>query len=582
MSSSNYPHITDEMLSAYIDGVSTEDERNLIETVIASDDEVAWRVSSLRQTVAYLNDLPELVPPRSFALPVDTQFATEIAGLGESRLGESRLGRSTQAEPVRDTVGQAGWWSGLTGLFQGGGLQLSNAMIASAAIVLLLIGGGIFFGDLVRQNRSMLEGVAQTDSLSDGTDVQTGAQPALDSDENRPIDTMADESAADEPAADEPVANGSVVSETEGVTSSASASSGPILTPSATAMSIAVVPTATPKPSATLTTVSVAAAMPDTEAAAPVAAVSGEMLEESDADASDSTETLSSMASEETMVVNSTVMNSAAVNSTGAINPEVTPATPLIAPTPLAAKQSSVRSPAGPQGPAAPQAAPIAPDPADVQNDEADSALSAASIVQAETEAIEQEQIEAAIESATEIEGSTFVTIPNAPIPSASSSSSRRVVITDMAESGLDLSGASASSDDAGPQLLNSNIDLTVDVSTLKVEMNDETGALFGQLLVRSPDGEFRPLMRPSIRLTKIGADDADDMLEANPQIGEIDEQGVFMFLSVEPGTYTIQVESAGRLFTLMFPNDISKEFRIVIDAGTPFNVGTLRYEKLP
>src|SRR5262245_17931765 len=71
MTLSDSRRITDELLSAYIDGEVTEQERALVEAAIAADEEVAWRLDSLRQTVSLLHDLPELALPRSFTLTLD-------------------------------------------------------------------------------------------------------------------------------------------------------------------------------------------------------------------------------------------------------------------------------------------------------------------------------------------------------------------------------------------------------------------------------------------------------------------------------------------------------------------------------
>lgn len=68
MGFSQYPTITDELLSAYIDNVVNDDERAVVEAAIANDSEIAWRVESLRRTVSLLGQLTDVPLPRSFAL----------------------------------------------------------------------------------------------------------------------------------------------------------------------------------------------------------------------------------------------------------------------------------------------------------------------------------------------------------------------------------------------------------------------------------------------------------------------------------------------------------------------------------
>ncbi|HRW10840.1 MAG TPA: hypothetical protein P5121_37315, partial [Caldilineaceae bacterium] len=68
MSLSRFPQITNELLSAYLDGLVTDDERQLIERALTEDAEIAWRLESLRQTVQLLQSMPALALPKSFTL----------------------------------------------------------------------------------------------------------------------------------------------------------------------------------------------------------------------------------------------------------------------------------------------------------------------------------------------------------------------------------------------------------------------------------------------------------------------------------------------------------------------------------
>lgn len=56
------------MLSAYLDDDLSHQERELVEAAVAADDQVAWRLESLRQTVQLLSNLPDIAPTRSFML----------------------------------------------------------------------------------------------------------------------------------------------------------------------------------------------------------------------------------------------------------------------------------------------------------------------------------------------------------------------------------------------------------------------------------------------------------------------------------------------------------------------------------
>ncbi len=61
-------HISDELLSAYLDGEVTPEERMLVESMATGSSDVAWRLDALRQTVALVGQLPRVPLPRSFTL----------------------------------------------------------------------------------------------------------------------------------------------------------------------------------------------------------------------------------------------------------------------------------------------------------------------------------------------------------------------------------------------------------------------------------------------------------------------------------------------------------------------------------
>ncbi len=60
--------VTDELLSAYIDGEVTPTERVAVEQALARDPELAHRLRTLQQTVTLLANLPRVPLPRAFTL----------------------------------------------------------------------------------------------------------------------------------------------------------------------------------------------------------------------------------------------------------------------------------------------------------------------------------------------------------------------------------------------------------------------------------------------------------------------------------------------------------------------------------
>ncbi|MDX1994343.1 MAG: zf-HC2 domain-containing protein [bacterium] len=78
------PNLTDqdyELLSAYLDGVLEEDERQRLEARLAAEPVLRRELAALRQTVALINQLPTLKAPRNFTLPVTvTETKSDING----------------------------------------------------------------------------------------------------------------------------------------------------------------------------------------------------------------------------------------------------------------------------------------------------------------------------------------------------------------------------------------------------------------------------------------------------------------------------------------------------------------------
>lgn len=122
--------ITDDLLSAYIDGDVTEAEQRTVEYAIANDPDVAWQVETLRQTVALLRDLPVVPLTRSFVIPED-QVADVLA-----------LRRNRSAGAAR-TIVTATPWQRLLQFLNGGNLLLRNVSAVAAALFLVVTVGRI-------------------------------------------------------------------------------------------------------------------------------------------------------------------------------------------------------------------------------------------------------------------------------------------------------------------------------------------------------------------------------------------------------------------------------------------------------
>lgn len=132
MKSSEFRHITDELLSAYLDNAVSDQERALVEAAVSAEPDIAWRLDSLRQTVHLLKALPELALPRSFVLQ-------------EAQLGEARATRGLAARPASPAASSAAseFWADFVAnwraLWQAGNPVLRNAAAASFALLLVLL-----------------------------------------------------------------------------------------------------------------------------------------------------------------------------------------------------------------------------------------------------------------------------------------------------------------------------------------------------------------------------------------------------------------------------------------------------------
>ena len=160
MESRSLHSVNEELVTAYLDGDASQEERRLVENAMAADERVLWEVNSLSQTVELLRDQPEPSLPRSFVLTED-QVADSLA---ERR---SRSAAAASGESV-GTDAPASWLR-LFSLFYGGNLALRNA--AAVAALLLLI---------VTAAEPLLSGpAAGALSFQDGQPPQSSTGPAV-------------------------------------------------------------------------------------------------------------------------------------------------------------------------------------------------------------------------------------------------------------------------------------------------------------------------------------------------------------------------------------------------------------------
>lgn len=117
---STLPPISDELLSAYLDGQVTDAELTRVEQAQAEDADIALRLHMLEQTVDLLRQAPRLAAPRSFVLS-----EAQVLAAGGRVKGGSAAPRS------------GGFWAWLSA-FSPRTMPLATAAVAVA--LLLVIG----------------------------------------------------------------------------------------------------------------------------------------------------------------------------------------------------------------------------------------------------------------------------------------------------------------------------------------------------------------------------------------------------------------------------------------------------------
>lgn len=113
------PAISEELLSAYLDGQLTAAETARVEQARAMDVEVAMRLEALAHTVGLLRQTPRLAVPRSFVLS-----EAQVLAAG---------GRVKGAHPARRAGGFWAWLGGLSPRL----MPLATAAVALALLVVV-------------------------------------------------------------------------------------------------------------------------------------------------------------------------------------------------------------------------------------------------------------------------------------------------------------------------------------------------------------------------------------------------------------------------------------------------------------
>ena len=129
MTPQNMHSVDEELVAAFVDGEVTTEERQRVEAAMAADEQVAWEVNTLRETVELLQDLPAVPLPRSFVLKED-----QVADVLLERRSRAI---ATAAPAAADQDPQDSPWQRFLRFLNGGDLALRNAA-ALAAVLLVL------------------------------------------------------------------------------------------------------------------------------------------------------------------------------------------------------------------------------------------------------------------------------------------------------------------------------------------------------------------------------------------------------------------------------------------------------------
>ncbi len=193
MNPQNLHSVDEELVAAYIDGDVTTEERRRVEAAMATDEQVAWEVNTMRQTVELLQDLPAVPLPRSFVLTED-----QVADV----LLERRSRAPTPPAPTPPTQEPADSpWQRFLRFLNGGDLALRNAAALAAVLLVLFYVAEV----QLQQNQT---------GTPDGAGEQLSQAPSAP--QARVTAVGGDLSQSDGAVADEPSSGDNQIADTEG------------------------------------------------------------------------------------------------------------------------------------------------------------------------------------------------------------------------------------------------------------------------------------------------------------------------------------------------------------------------------
>ena len=184
----NLHSVDEELVAAYIDGDVTAEERQRVEAAMAANEQIAWEVNTLRQTVGLLQEMPSVPLPRSFALTED-----QVQDVLLDRRNRVRA-TAAPAQGVQDQTDSA--WQRFLRFLNGGDLALRNA--AALAVGLLVL----FYVAEFQLQQNQIEGpTGDNGQLSQAPSTPQIQVTAVGGSLSQPVDAIADAPATGDQAA---------------------------------------------------------------------------------------------------------------------------------------------------------------------------------------------------------------------------------------------------------------------------------------------------------------------------------------------------------------------------------------------
>ncbi|MEL7432513.1 MAG: hypothetical protein AAFN11_01070 [Chloroflexota bacterium] len=154
--SNDYPELTErdaELLSAYIDDMLTDDERTALEARLENEPFLARELVAMRQTVAWINELPTFRAPHDFTLTVEQAEAIRPRVVAPAQVTENT---ATETLPSESRVirfpANTGW------------------LVASAAAMFVLVFGAVFLlngGNTPQADTAVFSGESAADEAAE-------------------------------------------------------------------------------------------------------------------------------------------------------------------------------------------------------------------------------------------------------------------------------------------------------------------------------------------------------------------------------------------------------------------------------